>query len=109
MKTAHLQPADRPTTAADVPMQPASWDIWDTKYRLKAKDGTIVDVTVDDTSGVGVTERDTCSDADVANPEWIQGTLPPERLGERFPHEPHDDAATAVGCERRRVDGHDSR
>ena len=65
--------------------------------------------TVDDTSGVGVTERDTCSDADVANPEWIQGTLPPERLGERFPHEPHDDAATAVGCERRRVDGHDSR
>ncbi len=49
MKTAHLQPADRPTTAADVPMQPASWDIWDTKYRLKAKDGRPLDETIDGT------------------------------------------------------------
>ncbi|HCB13701.1 MAG TPA: adenosylcobalamin-dependent ribonucleoside-diphosphate reductase [Gammaproteobacteria bacterium] len=49
MKTAHLQPADRPTTAADVPMQPASWDIWDKKYRLKAKDGSPIDETIDST------------------------------------------------------------
>jgi len=49
MKTAHLQPANRPTTAADVPMQPASWDIWDTKYRLKAKDGRPLDETIDGT------------------------------------------------------------
>ena len=49
MKTAHLQPADRPTTAADVPMQPASWDIWDTKYRLKAKHGDAIDHTIDAT------------------------------------------------------------
>jgi ribonucleoside-diphosphate reductase alpha chain len=49
MKTAHLQPADRPTTAADVPMQPASWDIWDKKYRLKAKDGRPIDETIDGT------------------------------------------------------------
>jgi len=47
MKTAHLQPADRLTTAADVPMQPASWDIWDKKYRLKAKDGLAIDETID--------------------------------------------------------------
>lgn len=31
MKTAYLKPIDRPTAAADVPMQPASWDIWDKK------------------------------------------------------------------------------
>jgi ribonucleoside-diphosphate reductase alpha chain len=49
MKTAHLQPADRPITAADVPMQPASWDIWDKKYRLKAKDGRPLDETIDGT------------------------------------------------------------
>ncbi len=49
MKTAHLQPADRPTTAADVPMQPASWDIWDTKYRLKTKHGDAIDHTIDAT------------------------------------------------------------
>ncbi|HEX7339358.1 MAG TPA: LAGLIDADG family homing endonuclease [Rhodanobacteraceae bacterium] len=35
--------------AADIPLQPASWDIWDKKYRLKTKRGEPVDVTVDDT------------------------------------------------------------
>ncbi|MBK8963739.1 MAG: adenosylcobalamin-dependent ribonucleoside-diphosphate reductase [Candidatus Competibacteraceae bacterium] len=49
MKTAHLHPVDRPTAAADVPLQPASWDIWDKKYRLKAKDGRSVDETIDGT------------------------------------------------------------
>ncbi|HUM91927.1 MAG TPA: ribonucleoside-diphosphate reductase, adenosylcobalamin-dependent, partial [Candidatus Competibacter sp.] len=49
MRTAHLQPIDRPTAAADVPMQPASWDIWDKKYRLKAKDGQPIDETIDGT------------------------------------------------------------
>jgi ribonucleoside-diphosphate reductase alpha chain len=32
-----------------VPVQPASLDIWDKKYRLKAKDGTAIDRTVDET------------------------------------------------------------
>ena len=49
MKTAYLKPIDRPTAAADVPMQPASWDIWDKKYRLKAKDGQMIDETIDNT------------------------------------------------------------
>ena len=34
---------------ADIPFQPASIDIWDTKYRLKAKDGRVIDKTIDDT------------------------------------------------------------
>lgn len=49
MKTAHLETVDRPTAAADVPMQPASWDIWDKKYRLKTKDEQPVDDTIDGT------------------------------------------------------------
>ncbi|GAB4358197.1 MAG: adenosylcobalamin-dependent ribonucleoside-diphosphate reductase [Immundisolibacter sp.] len=32
-----------------VPVQPASLDIWDKKYRLKAKDGTAIDRNVDET------------------------------------------------------------
>ena len=32
---------------SSIPMQPASEDIWDTKYRLKAKDGVAIDQTVD--------------------------------------------------------------
>ena len=35
--------------AAGVPMQEASLDIWDKKYRLQTKDGRAVDATIDDT------------------------------------------------------------
>ena len=34
---------------ARVPMQDASIDIWQTKYRLTAKDGSVIDNTIDDT------------------------------------------------------------
>jgi ribonucleoside-diphosphate reductase alpha chain len=33
----------------DIPLQPASHDIWDKKYRLKAKSGEPVDATIDET------------------------------------------------------------
>ncbi|HEX9230212.1 MAG TPA: adenosylcobalamin-dependent ribonucleoside-diphosphate reductase, partial [Arthrobacter sp.] len=36
-------------SAAQIPMQQASQDIWEKKYRLQAKDGTPVDLTIDDT------------------------------------------------------------
>ncbi len=35
--------------ALEVPLQPASFDVWDKKYRLKKKDGTPLDVSIDDT------------------------------------------------------------
>ncbi len=33
----------------DIPMQPASYDIWDKKYRLKSKTGDAIDATIDHT------------------------------------------------------------
>jgi ribonucleoside-diphosphate reductase alpha chain len=36
-------------TVEDIPYQPASLDIWDKKYRLKAADGTPVDRSISDT------------------------------------------------------------
>ncbi|MDE2380958.1 MAG: ribonucleoside-diphosphate reductase, adenosylcobalamin-dependent, partial [Xanthomonadaceae bacterium] len=33
----------------DIPMQPASMDIWDKKYRLKTKQGVPLDVDIDAT------------------------------------------------------------
>ena len=35
--------------AREIPMQPASWDIWDKKYRLKTKQGEAVDADIDAT------------------------------------------------------------
>jgi ribonucleoside-diphosphate reductase alpha chain len=45
--TAHLKAV--PASAAQISMQSASQDIWEKKYRLQAKDGTPVDLTIDDT------------------------------------------------------------
>ncbi len=47
MKTAHLSVVAGGT--GEIPYQETSLDIWDKKYRLKAKDGTVVDATMDDT------------------------------------------------------------
>ncbi|MDX1515163.1 MAG: ribonucleotide reductase N-terminal alpha domain-containing protein, partial [Gammaproteobacteria bacterium] len=51
MKLAHRKIASDLSVAdaAQIPLQPASRDIWDRKYRLKKKDGTIIDETIDDT------------------------------------------------------------
>ncbi|MDR6938192.1 MULTISPECIES: adenosylcobalamin-dependent ribonucleoside-diphosphate reductase [unclassified Luteibacter] len=47
MSTARAQAIGLETAA--IPLQPASYDIWDKKYRLKAKSGDPVDASVDGT------------------------------------------------------------
>ena len=36
-------------SVSDITFQPASLDIWSSKYRLCAKDGTVIDEAIDDT------------------------------------------------------------
>ena len=38
-----------PNTVTEIPFQDASMDIWDTKYRLKTKDGEAIDGSIDET------------------------------------------------------------
>jgi len=45
--TAHLHAVPQKTT--EIPFQDASLDIWDTKYRLKTKDGVQIDQNIDET------------------------------------------------------------
>ena len=47
MSTVRLEQIQR--GAAEIPLQPASQDIWDKKYRLKTKSGDPVDATIDHT------------------------------------------------------------
>jgi ribonucleoside-diphosphate reductase alpha chain len=47
MKIAHLKTGAASVT--EIPYQSASLDIWDKKYRLKAKDGMVIDQTMDGT------------------------------------------------------------
>jgi len=47
MKSVQLKSVS--TGVSDIPLQDASLDIWDTKYRLKRKDGVAVDESIDGT------------------------------------------------------------
>ncbi len=50
MTIAHINDKyEEKVSVSDIPMQAASLDIWDKKYRLKSKDGDVVDATIDDT------------------------------------------------------------
>src|SRR3546814_3130334 len=40
---------EQPGSEREIPMQPASQDIWDKKYRLKTKSGVAVDADIDGT------------------------------------------------------------
>ncbi len=45
--SAHLKAVS--TTVTEIPFQPASLDIWDKKYRLKTKNGELIDQSIDET------------------------------------------------------------
>lgn len=49
MSTVRLEAVKTPMAEQEIPMQPASQDIWDKKYRLKTKSGAAVDADIDAT------------------------------------------------------------
>jgi len=102
--TAHLEAV--PTSVADIPLQAASQDIWETKYRLQTKDGTPVDETVDSTY-----QRVARALADVeATPElrerWHQdflwalrhGAIPAGRITSNAGAQAHKPATSTINC-----------
>jgi ribonucleoside-diphosphate reductase alpha chain len=102
--TAHLKAV--PASAAQIPMQPASQDIWEKKYRLQAKDGTPVDLAIDDTY-----QRVARALADVeATPElretWYReflwalryGAIPAGRIISNAGAREHKPATSTINC-----------
>ena len=50
MSTVRLEVVqDNTKTSGEIPLQPASQDIWDKKYRLKTKQGVPLDADIDGT------------------------------------------------------------
>ncbi len=95
-----------PGTVADIAVQPASMDIWDSKYRLKAKDGRILDRTMDDTF-----KRVAKALAEVeATPEqrklwnekflWAlrRGAIPAGRITSNAGAQEHKPATSTINC-----------
>ncbi|HEY5655952.1 MAG TPA: adenosylcobalamin-dependent ribonucleoside-diphosphate reductase [Woeseiaceae bacterium] len=92
-------------TVADITVQPASLDIWNAKYRLSAKDGTILDTTIDDTykrvakalaDVEGETEREKWYDEFL----WAlrRGAIPAGRIISNAGAQEHKPATSTINC-----------
>ena len=102
MSTAFELAAARP---ADIPMQPASLNIWDTKYRLKTKSGEAVDAGIE-----GTYRRVARALADVEAPDvrehWFErfvwalqrGAIPAGRIMSNAGAEMHKPATSTINC-----------
>jgi ribonucleoside-diphosphate reductase alpha chain len=103
-KIAHLESV--PTSVAEIPLQPASQDIWEKKYRLTAKDGTPVDETIDATY-----QRVARALADVeitpeARDNWYReflwalrhGAIPAGRITSNAGAREHKPATSTINC-----------
>ncbi len=104
MKRAHLTDVNK-QSAADIPFQDASMDIWDKKYRLKAKDGRIIDQDIDATY-----QRVARALAEVEAPEsrqhWYEeflwalrhGAIPAGRITSNAGALEHKPATSTINC-----------
>jgi ribonucleoside-diphosphate reductase alpha chain len=92
-------------SVADIIFQPASLDIWEAKYRLRAKDGTKIDETIDDTfkrvarALAEVEEeplRDKCFDEFL----WAlrSGAIPAGRIISNAGAREHKPATSTINC-----------
>jgi len=104
MSTVRLEKIAR--GAAEIPLQPASYDIWDKKYRLKTKQGEPVDLTIDHTY-----QRVAKALADVeATPEkqkyWYErflwalrrGAIPAGRITSNAGAQEHKPKTSTINC-----------
>ncbi|MEJ8567528.1 adenosylcobalamin-dependent ribonucleoside-diphosphate reductase [Elongatibacter sediminis] len=94
------------TDSKEIPLQVASQDIWDKKYRLKSKTGEVIDETIDDTF-----KRVARALADVESTEekrelWYdrflralrRGAIPAGRITSNAGAQEHKPATSTINC-----------
>ena len=104
LKTA--EEGERPPVKADVADQPASFDIWDKKYRLKSKDGTVLDQTVDHTYKRIAKALADVEPRDSDREHWYQeflwalrsGAIPAGRVISNAGAKDHKPATSTINC-----------
>src|SRR5690554_3969497 len=104
MEHAHLRvvSVDQPV----IPMQAASMDIWDKKYRLKTKDGRILDQTIDDTYKRIARALADVEETEEARERWYEeflwalrhGAIPAGRIVSNAGALEHKPATSTINC-----------
>ena len=103
-------PANHPATgrdaAVDIPLQPASWDIWDKKYRLKTKTGEPVDGSIDETYQRVARALSDVESTDELRGHWYErflwalrrGAIPAGRITSNAGALAHKPATSTINC-----------
>jgi ribonucleoside-diphosphate reductase alpha chain len=91
---------------AAIPLQPASYDIWDKKYRLKAKSGAPVDGSVDETYQRVARALSDVEATDELRQHWFErflwalrrGAIPAGRITSNAGALEHKPATSTINC-----------
>ncbi len=104
MKSAHLKAVN--SGVASITFQSASMDIWDKKYRLKTKDGQVVDETIDDTYSRVARALSGVEETAEKRSEWFEkflwalkrGVIPAGRIISNAGAQEHKPATSTINC-----------
>ena len=104
MKIAPLKAVS--VTASDIPLQPASLDIWDKKYCLKKKDGTPVDNNIEDTYQRVARALADVEESEEKRSEWYEkflralqhGAIPAGRITSNAGAQAYKPATSTINC-----------
>ncbi len=104
MKSAHLKAVQ--SSVSEIPFQPASLDIWDKKYRLKSKDGTVLDETIDVTYKRIARALSEVEDNEEKRDYWCEqflwalrhGAIPAGRITSNAGALQHKPATSTINC-----------
>ncbi|MGN6091616.1 MAG: ribonucleotide reductase N-terminal alpha domain-containing protein, partial [Luteibacter jiangsuensis] len=104
MSTARAQAMGLETAA--IPLQPASYDIWDKKYRLKSKTGEPVDGSVDETYKRVARALSDVEATDELRAHWYErflwalrrGAIPAGRITSNAGALEHKPATSTINC-----------
>jgi ribonucleoside-diphosphate reductase alpha chain len=95
----------QPKDVSDISFQEASFDIWDKKYRLTAKDGTPIDNTMDDTykrvaRALADVEAEECREQWYESFLWAlrHGAIPAGRVTSNAGALEHKPATSTINC-----------
>ena len=95
-----------PIVASEIPFQPASMDIWDKKYRLKSKDGIVIDQSIDSTYKRIARALADVEEGEEKRQDWYEeflwalrhGAIPAGRITSNAGALEHKPATSTINC-----------
>ena len=106
MSTVRLEVVSNPTRSDLIPLQPASQDIWDKKYRLKTKAGEALDADIDGTYQRVARALADAEGSDEKRAYWFErfvwalrrGAIPAGRITSNAGAQEHKPATSTINC-----------